>query len=122
MASLRRVRKDFRKGVLQLISAGDGNFETLIELADKHFGRDVGYEVLIKCFLGSEVSNAVSCLRNDREIETVGKKWKPVGQLEKSDIEVISTRRKKRLRGEFRMLEILSQSLKDEVGEVAVAK
>jgi len=36
MASMRRVRKNFRKEVLRTISTGDGNIETLIEIAGKH--------------------------------------------------------------------------------------
>ena len=74
MSSIRRVRRDFRKEVLQLISSGDGNIEKLVETAGRFFGRDVGYEVLIKTFLHNEVSNAVSCLRSDGLIETIGKK------------------------------------------------
>lgn len=102
MASLRRVRRDFRKDVLRLISTGDGNIETLVESAGKHFGYDVGYEALIKSFLHSEVSNAVSYLRNESLIETVGKKWKPASELNDEDIDIISVRRLKRLRGELK--------------------
>jgi len=102
MASLRRVRRDFRKEVLRLIGTGDGNIETLIKLAGSHFGHDVGYEALIKSFLGSEVSNAVSFLRNEGLVETVGKQWKPTDDLRDEDVEIISTRRLKRLRGELK--------------------
>lgn len=102
MANIRRVRKDFRKEVLQKISTGDGNIETLIALAGRHFGNNVGYEVLIKTFLGTEVSNAVSYLRSEGAVETVGKKWKPVSELQSDDVDVISHRRFKRLRGELK--------------------
>ena len=132
MASMRRVRKDFRKEVLRLVSTGDGDIETLTHLAGRFFGHEVGYEVLIKTFLGSEVSNAVSCLRAEGFIETIGKQWKPVTELKGEDVDIISIRRLKRLRGELkseiqlahkhgrvdeaiaasRMLEIVSQQLK----------
>jgi len=102
MASIRRVRKSFRKQVLRFISSGDGNIEKLSELAGSFFGNDVGYEVLIKTFLRAEISNAVSFLRNEGQIETIGKQWKPVSELQPADVEVISTRRKKRLRGELK--------------------
>ena len=102
MASMRRVRKNFRNEVLRLISSGDGNIKTLMALADGFFGRDVGYEVLIKTFLGSEVSNAVSYLRNEGKIETVGKQWKVAESLTSDDVTIISTRRLKRLRGELK--------------------
>lgn len=102
MASMRRVRRDFRKEVLRLVSSGEGNFEKLIELAGSFFGRDVGYEVLIKSFLGSEVSNAVSYLRSEGAIETVGKKWKPASELQPEDVDIIQIRRLKRIRGELK--------------------
>ena len=38
MASMRRVRKDFRKEVLRLVSTGDGDIETLTHLAGRFFG------------------------------------------------------------------------------------
>ena len=110
MASLRRVRKDFRKEVLQLISTGDGNIETLISLADKQFGRSVGYHELLKTFLGSEVSNAVSFLRTEGHIESIGKKWKPVGELAEDDVNVIELRRKKRIRGELKASIVLAHN------------
>lgn len=102
MASMRRVRKDFRKEVYRLISAGDGSIDKLVEVAGRFFGRDVGYEVLIKTFLQSEVSNAVTCLRSEGHIETVGKRWKLTEELRPEDVDVISTRRWKRLRGELK--------------------
>lgn len=102
MASMRKVRKSFREEVLRAISSGDGNIETLIEIAGSHFGRGVGYEVLIKSFLGSEVSNALSCLRNEGIIESIGKKWKPATDLSVAESAVVSTRRWKRLRGELK--------------------
>ena len=141
MASMRRVRRNFRAEVLRLVSSGNGNMETLTKLADGFFGRDVGYEVLIKTFLGSEVSNAVSFLRNEGHIETVGKQWKPAGELTDDDVTIISTRRLKRLRGELkseirmahnfgkveeavlasRMLELVNEKLPEPVEESTVA-
>jgi hypothetical protein len=102
MASMRRVRKNFRKAVLRTISTGDGNIETLIEIAGKHFGHDVGYEVLIKSFLRNEVSNSLSCLRTEGLAETVGRKWKPADDLTMEESAIVSTRRWKRLRGELK--------------------
>lgn len=102
MASIRRVRRDFRKEVDQLISSGVGSIQKLIEAAGRHFGHDVGYEVLIKTFLHNEVSNAVTTLRSEGRIETIGKQWKPVSALDPSDVEIISLRRLKRMRGELK--------------------
>ena len=102
MASMRRVRKNFRKEVLRFIGSGDGNIETLMKLADGFFGRDVGYETLIKAFLSSEVGHAVAYLRNEGLVETIGKKWKIASELSGDDVAVISTRRMKRIRGELK--------------------
>jgi hypothetical protein len=85
-----------------LISSGNGSTEKLIEAAGRHFGHDVGYEVLIKTFLHSEVGHAVSYLRTEGHIETVGKQWKPTSELRPEDIDIISLRRLKRLRGELK--------------------
>ena len=99
---MRRVRKRYREDALRLISAGEGNFENLRSLAASHFGHDVGYQELIKAFLGAEVNNAVSCLRGEGKVETIGKKWKMADQLQLEDVQIISTRRLKRLRGELK--------------------
>jgi len=102
MASMKRVRKSFREEALRLVNAGEGNFEKLIELAGQHFGRDVGYETLIKSFLGSEVNNSMAVLRTDGYVESVGKKWVPAATLSPDQQEVVSIRRWKRLRGELK--------------------
>jgi hypothetical protein len=102
MASIRRVRRDFRKDVLRLVNAGEGNFEKLMQLADTHFGaNECGYKAVLKAFNSGEVNNAVSYLRAEGLVETVGKQWKPVGQLQSEDVEIIQVRRKKRVRGEL---------------------
>lgn len=102
MSSMRKVRKNFRAEVHRLISSGDGNIETLTRSAGQHFGYEVGYEALIKSFLQTEVSNAVKVLRDLGHIETIGKKWKPVEELQPNDVETIAVRRLKRLRGELK--------------------
>ena len=138
MASIRRVRRDFRNEVNQLISSGEGSTEKLVEAAGRHFGYDVGYEVLIKTFLHNEVGNAVSSLRSEGLIETIGKQWKSTSELVPSDVAIISLRRLKRMRGELqaqvklahqhglvedavaagRMLEIVSNELSSRVDDV----
>jgi hypothetical protein len=105
MASLRRVRKNFRKEVLQLIKAGEGNLKSLMQLADAHFGsNDCGYHAVLRAFHAGEVNNAVSQLRLDGEIETVGKSWKSTEDLQSEDVDIITLRRMKRLRGEAKSL------------------
>lgn len=104
MASMRRVRRRFRDEALRIIKAGEGNSESLIVLAGKHFGHDVGYETLIRAFLASEVSNAVSQLRNDGHVESIGKKWIALADLQSEDVDIIITRRQKRVRGELKEL------------------
>ena len=101
MASMRQVRKRFRKEVHRLISAGGGNTEMLMDIAKVMFG-EVGYPKVLETFWRSELSNAVSHLRNEGLVETIGKKWKPVDELQPEDVDVISTRRFKRLRGELK--------------------
>jgi hypothetical protein len=105
MASLRRVRKNFRKEVHQLIKAGEGNLENLMTLADSHFGsNDCGYHAVLRAFHAGEVNNAVSQLRLDGEIETVGRSWKSTENLQSEDVDIITLRRMKRLRGEAKSL------------------
>ena len=100
MASrMRSVRRRFREEVLRSISSGHGHTEELIQAAGRLFGRNVGYEVLIKTFLASEASNATSQLRIDGLVESVGKQWKPIGGLNPEDVDTILIRRKKRIRG-----------------------
>ena len=100
MSSMRRVRKNFRKDVLRLINSGDGDIETLMKLADDFFG-DVGNRLIWRTFRGSEVGHAVSYLRNEGIVESIGKLWKPAGELTSNDVGIISTRRMKRVRGEL---------------------
>jgi len=105
MASLRRVRKNFRKEVLQLIKAGEGNLKNLMALADAHFGsNDCGYHAVLRAFHAGEVNNAVSQLRLDGKIETVGRSWKSTENLQSEDVDIITLRRMKRLRGEAKSL------------------
>lgn len=102
MASMRRVRRQFREDLLRSVGAGQGNTDDLMRLAGEHFGRSVGYEELIKTFLRSEVQAGLSVLRNDGHVESVGRKWKSVDNLNEEDVDVISTRRLKRVRGELK--------------------
>ena len=105
MASLRRVRKNFRKEVLQLIKAGEGNLKNLMALADAHFGsNDCGYHAVLRAFHAGEVNNAVSQLRSDGEIETVGRSWKSTENLQSEDVDIITLRRMKQLRGKAKSL------------------
>jgi len=101
-SSMRTVRRQLRKELLGAIGNGDGVLPQLIEIADRLLGRNVGYEVLIKTFCANEVSNALAQLRLDEEVETTGKCWKLVSKLEDEDVDIISTRRLKRLRGELK--------------------
>ena len=71
-------------------------------LARNHFGRDVGYEVLIETYLSSEVSNGCSYLRDEGLVESVGSQWKLKADMEPEDKEIVMTRRDKRLRGELK--------------------
>jgi len=105
MASLRRVRKNFRKEALRLIKAGEGNLKSLMQLADAHFGsNDCGYHAVLRAFHAGEVNNAVSQLRLEGEIETVGRSWKSTEDLQSEDVDIITLRRMKRLRGEAKSL------------------
>lgn len=110
MASLRRVRRAFRKDVHRLVSSGDGSIEKLVALARQHFGHDVGYEVLIKTFLHSEVGNAVNFLRQEGKVETVGRQWIAVEHLHDEHVDQIVARRKRRIYGELESLTSFANS------------
>ena len=105
MASLRRVRRSFRKAMLQLIEAGEGTYDNMVKLADEFYGsNDCGYKSVLTAFHQGEINNATSQLRTDGRIETIGKRWKAVEKLESSDVDVIIQRRVKRQRGEAKAL------------------
>jgi hypothetical protein len=74
------------------------------------FGQRVGYETLIKTFLSTEVSNGLAQLRLEGEVESTGKCWKPIANLQPEDVEIISVRRLKRLRGELKAQEVLAHN------------
>jgi hypothetical protein len=100
VASLRKVRKELRKAMLIAIKQGKRSTRDLFALADAHFGsNDCGYHAVIKAFVMSEVNNAVSFLRQEGHIETVGKEWKPVEEIDQDDALKIMARRKKQIRG-----------------------
>lgn len=48
------------------------------------------------------MSNAVSQLRNEGHIESIGKKWKSLDDLRSEDVDIIVNRRQKRIRGELK--------------------
>jgi hypothetical protein len=100
MASLRKVRREFRKALLTAVKQGKRNTRDLVALADAHFGsNDCGYHAVLKAFNVAEVNNAVAFLRQEGHIETVGKEWKPVEELDQDDALKITTRRMKQIRG-----------------------
>jgi hypothetical protein len=99
---MRSVRRVLRHEVLASVSAGEGDLPTLIKIAGRLLGRDVGYEVLIKTFLANEVSNALAHLRTEGHVESTGRVWKPMAALQGEDVDIVSTRRLKRLRGELK--------------------
>ena len=108
MASLRSVRKELRNEILKSVNEGEFRLPAFTGIADHLMGRQVGYEQLIRTFLASEVNSALAYLRLDGKVESIGKLWKPVDSLESGDVDKISTRRKKRLRGELKAQERLS--------------
>jgi hypothetical protein len=103
--SLRKVRREFRKAALSAIQNGKRSTRDLLALADLHFGsNDCGYHAVLKAFNAAEVNNAVAFLRQEGHIESVGKEWKPIADLDQDDALKITARRMKRLRGEAKSL------------------
>jgi hypothetical protein len=103
--SLRKVRREFRRAVKHAIESGKRNTRDLLTLADAHFGsNDCGYRAVLNAFIKSEVNNAVSFLRQEGLIETVGKEWKLIADIDQDDALKITARRMKRLRGEAKSL------------------
>lgn len=101
MSSMRPVRKGLRKEIMLAIKDGDGHPKSLAKIADRLLGRVVGYETLIKTFCANEVRNALAQLRLDGLAESTGMLWKAADCLESEDVDIISVRRLKRLRGEL---------------------
>ena len=101
MASrMRSARRRLRKELLQCIDAGKGDIATLGQTACAIMGHEVGIEEVTNYFYANEVSNAMKKLRVDGEVESVGRLWMRVGSLSEENVETISIRRLKRLRGE----------------------
>jgi hypothetical protein len=75
----------------------------LMKLADQHFGaNDCGYKAVLTAFLLGEINHATSSLRNDGQVESVGRLWKRAGELHEEDVAIIQKRRKRRIRGELK--------------------
>lgn len=102
MASLHRVRKQLRKALLNAVSTGKGDTKSLKAITREIIGNDVGIERLLDNLYASEVSKGMAVLRSERLVESVGKDWKLLASLDSSDVDTISLRRLKRLRGELR--------------------
>jgi hypothetical protein len=80
-----------------------------MDLAYSHFGRnECGYHAVLKAFNQGEVNNAVSQLRLEGKIETVGRQWKDAEALQSEDVDIIIIRRMKRLRGEAKSLGVFA--------------
>jgi len=108
MASIRNVRRQLRKELLKAVVAGNGDLKTLVRIAREIVGNDVGVEKMLAAFYPAEVSKAMSVLRSDRLVESVGSDWKAVANLDATDVDTISLRRLKRMRGELREEERLA--------------
>lgn len=100
--SMRTVRRELRQQLLAAISVGSGDLRELVKIADHLLGQEVGWELLIRTFSHTEVQHGLAQLRLDGKVESAGKVWKLVGNLESEDVDTISTRRSKRLRGELK--------------------
>ena len=101
MSSMRQVRRNLRREIMLAIDDGDGHPKSLAKIAGRLLGQDVGYDTLIKAFCAYEVRNALAQLRLDGKAESTGMLWKAADSLESEDIDIISVRRLKRLRGEL---------------------
>jgi hypothetical protein len=105
---MRSVRRRLRKELSTEIAGGNGDLPTLRGLTRQLLGHSVGFEVLIDAWCANETSNALAQLRIAGEAESVGKMWKPVDVLTDADVEAISIRRLKRMRGELKAQERLA--------------
>src|SRR3990172_6954861 len=101
-STMRNVRRRLRQELLEAIRKGDGNLSNLIKIAGCLLGQYVGYEILIKNLERSEVNLATSQLRVDGHVESIGKVWKAMEALESQDVDIVSIRRLKRMRGELK--------------------
>ena len=140
MAGIRNVRKHLRKEVLKCVATGHGDLKTLTQVAREIVGNGVGVEKMLEGFYAGEVSKALAVLRSERRVESVGKDWKVTSDLDSTDVDTISLRRLKRLRGELteekrlahefgrteeavlaaRMLDILSSAFASDAVEATV--
>jgi len=101
MASrMRSARRRLRKEALRLIMSGNGDRATLDRVACEIMGREVGIEEVTAYFYANEISNATKQLRIAGDVESVAGRWIETSKLSDADVESISVRRLKRLRGE----------------------
>jgi hypothetical protein len=71
-------------------------------VAREIMGRDVGVEELMESYYANETSNAMKQLRIAGETESVGGVWMRVADLTEANVETISVRRLKKMRGELK--------------------
>lgn len=101
-SSLRRVRRLLRQRLLALVQKGEGNLKILEREAARILGQDVGYEVVLRAFVCSEVANAMAQLRSQGEVQSVGKDWKDADSLSEEEVDIVQTRLLKRTNGSLK--------------------
>ena len=119
---MRSARRELREKLLNALSTGKGSLPELVRVADGLFSREVGYGILLNSFLANEVSQGLAKLRIDGAAESVGKIWKLANELDGDDVDKISLRRLKRLRGEFKAQILLDHNFGRTENAVAVAR
>ena len=104
MASLRSVRKAFRRELRQLMASKGGYLlpHEGVALARAMFGREVGVDDLMESYCANQFNAAMAYLRSDRVAESVGREWVAVSQLKPEQVDGVTLRRLKRIVGELR--------------------
>lgn len=100
MANYRKVNKQLRKHLLEAVTKGSGDSETLKQIAREIIGNNVGIERLLDNLYSSAVAQGMAILRSEGHVESIGKNWKLATLLDSDDVDTVQLRRLKRMRGE----------------------
>lgn len=103
MASkMRKVRRLLRHRLRSRLKEGNCSRSEMESIVESIMAHEVGYATLVSTFLRSELNMALAYLQRGptAEAESNGMVWKHVDNLDDMDLDVISVRILKRMRGE----------------------
>lgn len=100
MAKMLKVRRQLRAALHEAIKAGDGSNAVIHKITRDIMEADVTLRVLMDSLVLGEANKATAQLRREFGVESVDTGWVTKEMLSQENVEIISARRFKRVRGE----------------------